>query len=342
MGRSLPANHARVSHFAPLLIFSLVISQAQADDSLRGWAAPVPSADRQGEREENWVDSSHAYVTENAQALSEWMDQFFGDENYNQEQAESLLRLQFVNGWDSDQGYDPRLRLQGKLQLPRISRRLDLVFSDQAQDDEDLDDDRLDDRVGLQYLLREGKRSRFDTTLGLTSSGLKPGVKYRNRGDIVDEASYRFIQRIQHEQDEGFYGTTQLDFNYKQDADTVWRWSQRGLWGEKSKGVEWRSRLALRQRHLLESKRPLAVEHFLLVDGVTRPDAFVRNYRLGTVFRRQVYRPYMFVEIEPSYSFLKPDASSGRDGEWGIVLRLEFALQRDLALGSGESMETDD
>ena len=342
MGRSLPAKRARVSHFAWLLTCILVFSQAQADDSLRGWTAPVPSADPKREAAENWVDSSHAYVSENAQALTEWMDQFFGDKNYNQEQAESLLRLQLVNGWDTDLGYEPKVRLRGKLQLPRISRRLDLVFSDQAQDDEDLDDDRLDDRVGLQYLLREGNRSRFDTTLGLTSSGLKPGVKYRNRGEIIDEASYRFIQRLQHEQDEGFYGTTQLDLNYRQDEDTVWRWSQRGLWGEKSRGVEWRSRLALRQRHLVQSKRPLAVEHFLLVDGVTRPDSFIRNYRLGTVFRRQVHRPYMFVEIEPSYSFLKLDANSGRKGEWSLVLRLEFALQRDLARGGSESMQTDE
>lgn len=300
----------------------------------------MPSKDAPPREDDpNWVDSSHAYVTDSAQALTQWMDQFFGDETYNLEQAESLLRLQLINGWDTADGHDPKVRLRGKLQLPRISRRLDLVFSDQAEDDEDLDDDRLDDRVGLQYLLREGKRSRFDTTLGLTTSGLKPGVRYRNQGPASDALSYRFVQRVQHESDEGVYATTQLDLNLKQDADTVWRWSQRALWGEESEGVEWRSRLALRQRHLLDSDRPLAVEHFLLVDGVTRPEAFVRNYRLGTIFRRQFYRPYMFYEIEPSYSFRQLDADSGRSGEWGIILRLEFALQRDLAYRGAEASD---
>lgn len=331
MRSSLPAKKARVRHFALSAALFLFFAEVFADDSLRGWTAPVPGAGDAQETEENWVDSSHAYVTDSAQALTEWMDQFFGDETYNLEQAESLLRLQLINDWDSAEGYDAKPRLRGKLQLPRVSRRLDLVFSDQAQDDEDLDDDRLDDRIGLQYLLREGGRSRFDTTLGLTASGLKPGVRYRNQGGIIKEVSYRFIQRIQHESDEGVYGTTQLDINYKQNNSTVWRWSQRGIWGEKSEGVEWRSRLALRQRHLTDTERPLAVEHFLLVNGVTRPDAFVRSYRLGTVFRRQVYRPYMFVEFEPSYSFRQLQADSGRSGEWGVILRLEFALQRDLA-----------
>ena len=340
MGMSLPAKRAQVRHCVLSCALCVSVIPALADESLRGWTAPVPSQDGRGEGEETWVDVSHAYVTANAQALTEWMDQFFGDETHNLEQAESLLRLQLINRWDTEEGYAPRLRPRGKLQLPRISRRLDLVFSDQAQDDEDLDDDRLNDRIGLQYLLGEGGRSRFDTTLGLTSSGLKPGLRYRNQGSIVDELGYRFVQRVQWERDERFYGTTQLDLNYKQDDDTVWRWSQRGLWGENSEGVEWRSRLALRRRHLLASERPLAVEHFLLVDGVTRPDAFVRNYRLGTIFRRQVYRPYMFVELEPSYSFRKLDAQSGRNGEWGIILRLEFALQRDLARGSDTSAQS--
>lgn len=335
----LPAKHARVRHFALFAALFLFLTDVSADDSLRGWTAPVPDNLEVPASEENWVDSSHAYVTDSAQALTEWMDHFFGDETYNLEQAESLLRLQLINDWDSAEGYDAKPRLRGKLQLPRVSRRLDLVFSDQAQDDEDLDDDRLDDRIGLQYLLREGGRSRFDTTLGLTTSGLKPGVRYRNQGAIVDEVSYRFIQRVQHETDEGVYGTTQLDINYKQDSSTVWRWSQRGIWGEKSEGVEWRSRLALRQRHLTDSERPLAVEHFLLINGVTRPDAFVRSYRLGTVFRRQVYRPYMFVEFEPSYISRQLQADSGRSGEWGVILRLEFALQRDLAHRGSDSAE---
>jgi hypothetical protein len=342
MAGSLPATQRQVRRFIGALLLALCAAQAAGDDSLRGWTAPVPPKDAPPREDDpNWVDSSHAYVTDNAQALTQWMDQFFGDETYNLEQAESLLRLQLINGWDTADGHDPKVRLRGKLQLPRISRRLDLVFSDQAEDDEDLDDDRLDDRVGLQYLLREGKRSRFDTTLGLTTSGLKPGVRYRNQGPVSKALSYRFVQRVQHESDDGVYATTQLDINFKQDADTVWRWSQRALWGEESEGVEWRSRLALRQRHLLDSDRPLAVEHFFLVDGVTRPEAFVRNYRLGTIFRRQFYRPYMFYEIEPSYNFRQLDADSGRSGEWGIILRLEFALQRDLAYrGSTQDNDT--
>ena len=63
-----------------------------------------------------WVDSSHAYATNQAQALVEWMDAFFGDQTYNLEQAESYLRLEFIEDWDQDDGNKFKVRLRGKVQ----------------------------------------------------------------------------------------------------------------------------------------------------------------------------------------------------------------------------------
>ena len=37
-----------------------------------------------------WVDESHTAITNQAQALTEWMDAFFGDPNYDLEQAEAF------------------------------------------------------------------------------------------------------------------------------------------------------------------------------------------------------------------------------------------------------------
>ncbi len=44
-----------------------------------------------------WVDNSHAYATDQAQALTEWMDSFFGDPVYDLEKAQSWLRLDLVS-----------------------------------------------------------------------------------------------------------------------------------------------------------------------------------------------------------------------------------------------------
>ncbi|KGE03751.1 hypothetical protein [Pseudohaliea rubra] len=259
------------------------------------------------------------------------MDQFFGDPDYNLEQAESLLRLQLVDDWNSADGHDPKPRIRGKLQLPRISRRLDLVFSDEDEDAAIPGDDEFREEVGLQYRVGDRGRNRFDFTLSANTGGLKPGVKFRNQAPWAEDLGYRFIQRLQHESNEGVYATSQFDINYRQSDNAIWRWTQRVVYGEETEGAEWRSRLAMRRRLHAGSPRPVALEYFGSVDGVTDPENELRNYRLGFVLRRQLWRPYLFVELEPSYNWrLHPD-DERRKGVLGVVLRLEFALQRDLA-----------
>ncbi|MCB1732863.1 MAG: hypothetical protein KDI21_20505, partial [Halieaceae bacterium] len=124
-------------------------SEQLVEDTVEGWqgdlpATPSPSGD-------NWVDDSHAYATEQAQALTQWMDDYFGDPNYELEAAESFLRLDFSTDWDQDDGNNNQVRLRGKLQLPKVSRRLNLVFSDESGDEflDDRDVRKTDDNVGL-------------------------------------------------------------------------------------------------------------------------------------------------------------------------------------------------
>ncbi|MEH6584526.1 MAG: hypothetical protein V7754_21520, partial [Halioglobus sp.] len=95
-------------------------------------------------------------------------------------------------------------------------------------------------------------------------------------------------------------------------------------------GVEWRTRLALRQRLFEDSKRPVAINYFGVISGVTREDAFVKNYKLGVLFRRQMYRDFLFFELEPAYNLRRRQLEYEREGQWSLVFRVEIALERDL------------
>ena len=70
------------------------------------------------------------------------------------------------------------------------------------------------------------------------------------------------------------------------------------------------------------------VSYFGSINGVTDP-SYTKNYRLGMQFRRQIYREFLFVELEPSYNFRKEEYED-RNGAWNVVLRFEIALERDL------------
>jgi hypothetical protein len=56
----------------------------------------------------------------------------------------------------------------------------------------------------------------------------------------------------------------------------------------------------------------------------------VKNYRVGVLFRRQVYRRYLFMEVEPAYNYRKENEDAKRQFAWSIALRLQIALERDL------------
>ena len=204
----------------------------------------------------NWVDRSHTVASDSAQAVVEWMDEFFGDPTYDLEKAESFLRLEFEHEWDQEKGNDFGIRLRGKVQLPKINQRVDLIFSD----DDTAAGDRAEqsdlDRVALQVNVRESTRSRFDATLGWSSGAPKPGVRFRNEGDLTERDSYRYVQRVQWANDEGFFTLGQVDLFHALDSDDVVRWSNRIKWGEETDGVEWRTRLSLFQRFYEETERP--------------------------------------------------------------------------------------
>ena len=107
----------------------------------------------------------------------------------------------------------------------------------------------------MQYELAQKKNSRFDLTLGINTGGLRPGVRFRNSNAIGERSSYRFLERVQHEYDEGFYSTTQLDLYRAIGDDDSLRWSNRLKYGEETDGKEWRSSLSLRQRYFIDTNR---------------------------------------------------------------------------------------
>ena len=316
---------------APALADSSRQDNGGDPDRIRGWEAAVPADP--DDPEENWLDDSHSYATEQAQALTQWMDEYFGEPNYELEAAESLLRLDFTTDWDEQDGTNNNVRLRGKIQVPRISKRLNLVFSDDEGDELDADQNERNrgDGFGLLYRVSEGEHSRFDLTMGINWNRVRPGVRYRYQGALSDVSTYRFTQRLQYDNEDGAFATSQIELNRALGENTLLRWNNRAVYGEETQGTEWVTRLSLFERHkTVNRKRQLGISYFGAVNGVTDPD-YVKNYKVGVLFRRQVYRKYLFLEVEPAYNYRKENEDAKRQFGWSVALRLQIALERDLA-----------
>ncbi len=315
-----------------LLILVINSSGLMADeddeDQPGTWNAYMPEED---EAPVNWLDNSHAYLTNQTQSLAGWMDAFFGDPAHDAEIAESFVRVEIIEDWNSEDGNKSKLRIRGRVQLPRLSKRLSLVFRGEEDEFGESGFDREpDDNVGLQFRGGETSLTRFDLTLGYSSGHLRPGVRFRVEGPIGEKSSYRLIERIQYEHGENFFSRTQFRLRHSLSENRVIGWNNRLLYGEKTDGVEWRSSISYQTRYRVEQPRPIGVTYFTGASGFTRPDSYANNYNIGFLFRRQIYRDFLFFELEPSYNYQKIDANSDREGLWRVVARLEIALQKDL------------
>lgn len=278
-----------------------------------------------------WVDTSVAYATDQVQALTVWMDDFFGDPTYDLEQPDSLVRLQWENNWDQQESYKSRVRLRGNLQLPKISKRLNLIFSGEDGDKLGADErNEKTDVVGLQYSLRELNRSRVDLTLDAGTWDLRPGIRYRNQGPLSQHVGYRYTQKLEYKNSDGVYSRAEVNLDRVLDEDSLLRWSNNIIYGEETDGVEWRTQLSLDQRQRPKKKKHQFVfGYFASIQGVTDPE-YIQNYRVGVTLRRQVYRPYFFMELEPSYNLRRENVDQSRSSAWNVIARFELVLQPEL------------
>lgn len=279
----------------------------------------------------HWVDSSHAYASNQAQSLAQWMDDFFGAPIADAERANSFLRTILIDDWDQRDGHDPKVRLRGQINLPKISERVDLFFSGEEAEATLTEEERsAENDVGLRVNFRDGKRTRLDATVSLRSGpAFLPGVRFRYQQPINDVTWGRFTQRLQYHTEDGFRSLSNFEFNRILDERSLIRWGARVRYREDREFWDWNTGITL--RHWFDDHRdfPSAVEYYVAMSGRDQPQTFDTNYRIGVLYRRQFFRDYLFYEIEPNYNWRRDTFEEDREGVLAIVLRLEVMLGED-------------
>jgi hypothetical protein len=282
------------------------------------------------ERAERWVDSSHRFATDRTIALTRWVDSFFGDMDGDAEIAESRLRLKITADWDERLGTETRVSVGGKVNLPRLADRVDLVF--RGDDPDELvpgdEDDPSQSQVGLQVMLDESASGnhRTDFTVGLSGAGPKPGVKYRYKTLWGPNTSFRFSQRAQYDFDDGGFATTKLDIDYALSRRSLIRTQNRVLYGENSDGAEWSSNIGVVRQWAVENGFERAAYLYAGIRGHTEPDSYRENYQVGLRLRAQAIREFLFFELEPTLNQRIDAPNSPRETAWAVEARVEFLL----------------
>ena len=290
-------------------------------------AAMATQANEVGSKD-RW-DAGHSYVSRNADNLANWLDGFFGDEDTEAEAPYSTLRLRLGQRWLDGEGMEQELSLRGNIHLPKLSERLSLLFSG-SQDETPLDELAVEERseaddVSLQYTLQEERNHRLDLRFGLRTSGHpKAALRYRYDRTINPIWSTRFVERLRYYGEDGIDALTQFEMEKTLSSSRVARWSNRVFWSEQASGVKWRSSLANDKR--LSDQR--AVSYFVFTQGTTQPNGDVDSYGLGVRYRQNLFKPWLFVDLQPTYQWRIPDETRNREGVAGILLRFNVVFEQ--------------
>lgn len=277
-----------------------------------------------------WVDSSHRFATDQTMALTRWVDGFFGDVEGDAETAESRLRVKFGTQWDERFPNQNRVTVGGKIDLPQLANRVDLVFRGDDPDEliRGYQNDPSQSQVGIQVNLDESTsgKHRTDLTIGLSSSGPKPGFKYRYHTMFNANTALRFSQRAQYDLDDGAYATTKLDVDYVLSDTSLLRSQNRVLLGRDAEGAEWSTNFGRFRQWTNAEGFERASFLYLEVQGQTKPHSYVNNYQLGLRFRAQALRKFLFFELEPTFNYRIDEPYAQRKGALALEARVEFLL----------------
>lgn len=277
-----------------------------------------------------WLDQTQASFTNRADTLAGRLDRMFGVERSDLEAAYSSLRLGTELRYEEGEGLEPRVRLRGRLHLPRVNERLSLIFSeDKGEGSSYYSQNELlnrpqSTRVNLEVNLSDTDRHRFDFRVGLRSNlKLRTSVRYRFEDALGENMQHRLSETVYFIDDQGFGSFTQYQIDRVLNDTTLVRWSSEFRAQEDLDTLEWGTSL----NHVSTYANNIAMSYYARMGGTTDQN-YVGEYQIGLRLRRSIARPWLFIEVSPGYSWEKLTDEGRREGSVFGSVRLEMAIGR--------------
>lgn len=319
---------------APALLHAQVPQASEADDA--AYLEPeVPGN----------IDKAQEVMTESVNDAARWLDSFFLDERFVEEEAFTRIRLTPSAFFEEGEAARFKFRVNAKINVPHFNRKLKLTISgnsDEAEDDfragtfpdasQDTDDET---NIGLQYFFRA--KDKVNTSL---STGVKlfnehgvdvfVGPRLRVTFDL-DSWQLRATERIRWYTDIGWESLTRFDFERLLRDDLFFRGTIDGRWREEDEGYRYELRPTL--THRLRNKA--AVEYQWNNVFETRPNHRLEEVNFRARYRQRKWRKWLFFEINPQLSFRNDDEFRPTPG-------IEFRLEASFGGLDGERHDRSD
>lgn len=262
----------------------------------------------------NWLDRIHSRWSERVCNTSAHFDHFFGDINNQKEYTSSSVRL--YNSFVVTQkdhtvfAFNPRIR--ARIVLPNLEKRFNLLITDDSENqnslspsDESLPKSNKTDThysATLRWIADEKNNRQLN---------LDVGIRLNNGLNLFTQSQFRYYYIVNENQrwtfgetffwrsQEGFGEKTQLDLDHQLGNNKLIRWTNAATFSESSQGLDWLEQFTLFQQ--IDTKQ--ALSYTIAMNGFTLPNPIAENYEISMRYRRNIYRPWLFYELEPQLNW---------------------------------------
>ncbi|HWR72212.1 MAG TPA: hypothetical protein VN604_03500, partial [Nitrospirota bacterium] len=144
-------------------------------------------------------------------------------------------------------------------------------------------------------------------------------MRYQYMKPFGEDYLIRFSEIAMWRAVEHFRNTAQLDLERKMTAFTLIRWGNNVTYLEGTAGITWNTGISL----LTQLTSKSAISYDINMWGVNHPAWTIQNYRVGSFYRRNIYRPWIFIDLAPEVTWPK-DASGRRNSTYAFMATLEI------------------
>ena len=309
-----------------LIAACLPVSSTWAEQAVVPEGTGIES-EHDGQDEEEWIDDVHRSVSTTLLASSSWLDDFFTDRRFVDEENRSRARLKLTASYYEDDDFEFKPRLNVRVHLPRWSERLNLLLFASEEEKPEIEAERSGSRIiedsdkkeastALQYFLKETEKYNISFTGGVSFDYLYGGLRYRYEKDIGSWKG-RFVTLLRYYTDDGWENLNTLDFDRELSVKWFLRATAQLDWFEEEDDLP--LALMLRLYQLLGTDKVLSYEwenHFASVEQGELTDLW-----LLVRYRQKFLRDWLFFEISPRVNFPQ---DMDREPNFGLLFRIEM------------------
>lgn len=321
-----------------LFIFHLFLYCTAVNGAVASEKKPENWEAEQGEdipilKQENelMLDKTQAEASVLLYEVSEWIDSFFDDGRFNEEENASRATLKLAVGYSKNDDVEIQPRLNVRLKLPKLSSRANLIleaaedsdFDDEDSPDNNFSDDHSDDdggefRVALRWFLTESDTSNVAFDAGGSWNYLYGSFRLRTLQEFGDWQG-RFTNRLRWYTDDGWENRATYDLEKRINDDFFFRATSKFNYYEEEDGFPHSQHFRLYQ--VLSSIQAISYETAFYME--TEPSYKLSDLQLIFKYRQRFLRDWLMLEISPRATF--PEKYD-RDFNPGIFFTLEASF----------------